>query len=115
MWVWRHLQRRHEGERAKLACAVDQHGALRSQGFDEATVVQRGDAKTLHAVIPGGIVDPALPRRWGVQDQCAPVKGENRRTSHTGSQASGTDNILRWIPHTLGIILRVRGEVKAQR
>src|SRR5262245_21071349 len=87
MRVWRHLQCRYEGERGKLARTVDQWSALGSQHFDEATVVQRGYAKPLHAVVPGGVVDPCLPRWGGMQDQRPPVKGEGCRTRHTESPA----------------------------
>src|SRR5262252_5896712 len=85
MRVWRHLQGRREGKRTELARTVDQGGALSRQGFHEAPIVQRRDTKTLHAVVPDGIVNPCLPRRWGMQDQRAPVKGERGRASHIAS------------------------------
>src|SRR5262249_15868086 len=85
MRVWGHLQRRHKGEGAKLARADVQRGTLSRQGFHEATIVQGGNAKTLYTVVPDCIVNPCLPRWWGMQDQCAPVKGERGRTSHTAS------------------------------
>src|SRR5215475_1623552 len=85
MRVWRHLQGRYEGKRTKLARTVDQGGTLSRQGFHEATIVQRRDAKTLDAVVPDGIVNPCLPRRWGMQDQRAAVKRKRGRASHTAS------------------------------
>src|SRR5215510_2955613 len=82
MRVWGHLQGWYEGKRTELPRTVDQRGALSGQGFHEAPIVQRGDAKTLDAVVPGRIVNPGFPRRWGMQDQRAPVKGERGRASH---------------------------------
>src|SRR5712691_999711 len=82
MGVWRHLQCRNKREWAKLPRTVDERGPLSREGFYEATIVQRRDAKTLHPVVPDGKVNPCFPWRWGMQEQRAPVKRERGRASH---------------------------------
>jgi hypothetical protein len=50
--------------------------------FDHTTIMQGWEAKALHPVVPGSIVDPHLPRWWGVQQQGAAVEPECRWAGH---------------------------------
>src|SRR5262249_42979144 len=82
MRVRGHLQGRHEGERRERRGLVHEPRALGLERLEEAPRLQRWEAKALHPVVPGSIVEPRLPRRWGVQQQGATVEGECGWASH---------------------------------
>ena len=62
MRVRRHLQRRHQRERFERRRLVHEPRALSLERLDQAPIVQGRQAKALHAVVPGDIVDPRLAR-----------------------------------------------------
>jgi hypothetical protein len=57
MRVRRHLQRWYEGERPERRRLVPEWRALRPERLNQATIVQSREAKALHPIIPGGVVD----------------------------------------------------------
>src|SRR5262249_54410705 len=89
MRVRGHLQDRHQGERTELWRLVHEPRALGLERLEEAPILQRWEAKALHPVIPGGVVDPGLPGRRGMQQQGATVGGECGWASH-GTCSAGT-------------------------
>jgi hypothetical protein len=44
--------------------------------------MQGWEAKALHAIVPGDVVDPRFAGRRGVQEQGAAVEGQCRWASH---------------------------------